>query len=885
MTDSFRKPPRFLEFVLRSVLLSGDREGLSGDFEEIYNSTRNQTGPAAARLWYVRQILACLPRYVAHIMIWRITMLYTTLKLAFRRLRRLSFQSAITVIGLAIGLAFFTLLAAFIRDDLSFDRFHEKADRIHVLTSRFQDRYLGGSHHFIAEMLEEEFPEIESAVRFAQSNEFVRVGDSIRGLRITFADAGFFSLFSFPKAVGRAPSSRFSPEGIVLTKKAAASLFGGADPLGKTLSVYIGEGYKDFLVSGLIENPPANSSIRLEGVLPFRYVFDSFGVDPNNNDFVTLPMIATTFLDIPDPAAAAALRPKLDAFNKRLYGPMWKRVNMDVPEQGFDILPLTAYHLGNVEISRFFPRSRRSYSLILGGIAFLVLLLACFNSVNLALVSGTARRKEIGVRKVIGAEKRQILGLLLSDAALTTGLALAAALGLTVLLLPSFNAFTGKQFLLFNIIQPSVLLAVFGAAVVVVLFTGIYPALRLSRFPAASLFRDEGFRGRKNRLSKVMIVFQFAVSLFLVCGLSVMSRQLRFMTTADLGYDPENILVMETMVAPNQQGEGLRIFDIFRNELEPDSRVLSVTADSGTVGDGYGGITRRYDQDGVERLFNMYLVAPGFTETLKIPLAAGRPLSFDAASLQRDEILVNRAFLQEFGVEDPVGLRISEIAVDKFPPEYTFDPLIIGIVENFYLSSLHDPILPMGIGSRGFPAIQRLRNVLVRVKPGEGPAVLAAMEAIWKRIKPDFPFRAEFLEDRLDGYYGGERNWRRIIGWSAAVALLIACMGLFGLTGINVARRTKETGIRKVLGAGAGDILFLFSRELLVWIAVANILAWPAAYYAANRWLGGFANRIDIGIGTFLLVGLLSLLIAGLTVSWHVGRAALSDPVRSLRYE
>ncbi|MCJ7680980.1 MAG: ABC transporter permease, partial [Candidatus Aminicenantes bacterium] len=749
---------------------------------------------------------------------------------------------------------------------------------------RFQDRYMGGSHHFIAEMLEEQFPEIKSAVRFAQHDNFVRLGERIIRMNLSYTDPEFFSLFSFPKAAGGS-TSRFSPEGIVLTQEAAASLFGAADPLGKTVSVFIGRSYRDFIVSGLLENIPANSSIRLEAVLPFRFVFEAFDVDPTNNDFVTLPMIATTILDIPDPAAVAALRPKLAAFNDRMYGPRWKRVNMKTPEQGMDVLPLTAYHLGDVDIFRFLPRSRRSYSLILGGIALLVLLLACFNAVNLALVSGTARLKEIGVRKVIGAERKQILGLLLSDAVLMSGLALVGAVGLTSLLLPSFNAFTGKQFSPSIFFQPSVLLMVAGALTSVILLTGVYPALDLSRFSAAALFREKGVHGRRHRLSRALIVFQFAVSVFLVFGLLVMSRQLHFMTTADLGYDPSNILIMETQVSPNQQGEGTRILEIFRNELKDDPRVLSVTADSGTVGDAYGGITRRFDQDGVEHLCEFYLVAAGYMETLKIPISAGRPLSFDDAALQRDEVLVNQAFLKDFGVDDPIGLRMSEIAVDKFPPEYTFDPLIVGVVDDFYLSSLHDPIFPMAFGSRGFPVIQRLRNVIVRVQPEEGVAVLGAMDAVWKRIKPDLPFSAEFLDDKLAGYYGQEKNWSRIVGWSAAFALLIACMGLFGLTGINVARRTKETGIRKVLGAGAGDILLLFSKDLLVWIVVANLLAWPAAYYAAQRWLGGFANRVDIGIGTFVVVGLLSLLIAGLTVSWHVGRAALSDPVHSLRYE
>jgi putative ABC transport system permease protein len=417
------------------------------------------------------------------------------------------------------------------------------------------------------------------------------------------------------------------------------------------------------------------------------------------------------------------------------------------------------------------------------------------------------------------------------------------------------------------------------------LFIGLVPALTISRSNAADVFRGRFFSQRKSRLSLILIIFQFTISVFFIAGSLVIARQLHFMTSKDLGYDPSNIILVRTQVSGERPSEAESLLNIFRNELQQDSRVLTVSADSGTVGTRNGGVIRRFDKGGVEHLVVAFLIDPDYFKTLDVPVVMGRDFSHDHSVDARDGIIVNEAFVREFKLEDPVGLRFSDFALDKFPPQYTFDPTIIGVVRDFHVFSLHEPIGAMAFGPKGLAPIQRFRNILIKVRKGDEAVLLKRLETIWTGIRPDLPFSSTFLDDALAWEYRRERNWGRIIGWSTGFALIIAGIGLFGLTAVAVIRRTKEIGIRKVLGASSADIIFLFSRDVLKWVVTSNIIAWPIAMVAARKWLEQFAYRIDIGLWMFVVAALLSLVIAATIVSWHTVRAALSDPVDSIRYE
>jgi len=815
-------------------------------------------------------------------------MVRNNLGTAFRILRKHKLTSLINIAGLGIGLAFFALLVAYVRDELTFDRFHAKADRIHILTSEFRGRFMGASHHFVAELLEREYPEVRpgSTVRYAMNTQTLRRGGRLEVKDFAFTDPGFFGLFSFDLIAGNPSQALAGRQNVVVTAAAARSM--GLDPnaLGETLSIRIGERYQDFVVSGIARDIPGNSSLRFDGLLPFDHVFEAYEIDKNNPDFVTLPMISTTFLDLPDAETAASLRAKLPALSDRLYGPMWKRIKMEPPKRGLGLLKLPDYHLGDVTVSAFLSRSRASYSWILSGIALLILVLACSNSINLSLAQSSARWKEMGMRKVIGARRGQIVGQMLTESLLVGSAALILGILGAGLLVRTFDDLTGKRLAQGGWLHFQTIAVMIVSVLAVCVLTGLFPAHALARLRTAEIFRGRSPFGRKSRLALGLIVFQFTVCLVFLIGSLVMARQLRFMSKMDLGYNPSNVLVVDTQVSPEAGEEGESLLEVFRNELQSDIRVLAVSADSGCVGSRHGSVTRRFDKNGIEHSVESFQVDRDYLCVLGIPLLAGRGFSLERPADAREGVLVNEALVKDFELENPVGQRFSDFARDKFPAEYTSDPVIIGVVRDFHVSSLHEPIVPMAFGPRPFlPTIQRFRQILVKTRPGETAGVRKSLEAIWARVRPDVPFSGRFLAEALALEYRRDRNWARIVGWSSGFSLFIACLGLFGLTAISVIRRTKETGIRMVLGARIADILWLFSKEILRWVLAAAFLAWPIAYYAARKWLQQFAYRVDIEFWVFAAAALLAFAVAGLTVSGHALRAARSDPVQSLRYE
>ncbi|MBN1272862.1 MAG: ABC transporter permease [Candidatus Aminicenantes bacterium] len=814
-------------------------------------------------------------------------MIWIHLRTAFRLFQKQKLTAVINIIGLGIGLAFFSLLVSYVRDDLTFDKFHKKAAQTYILTSEFRDRFLCGVHHFIAEMLESEFPEVPpgSTVRYAIHSQVVRKEDRLAVKNFAFTDQEFFDLFSFEMNKGNPSLALSDPHNVVITASTAQVLFSGVEPLGRTLSIRIGDNFRDFVVSGIIDDPPGNSSLSFDGLLHYSHVFESYQIDKNNNDFVTLPIFTTTFLYLPDSRKAESLKAKLPAFNHRLYDAMWERVDIKPPKQGFDLLRFPDYHLSDISSFTFVSPGDSAFSWMLAGIAFLILILAFVNSVNLTLAQSSNRLKEIGVRKVIGARKSQLIVQLSTESLLTGFLSMVLGLSTTFLLLKPFNTLTGKHIPEKALFSSPAIGIVLAAVLFVCFLLGLIPALTLSQSKTADVIRGRFLKLKKSRLSLILFIFQFAVSIFFVIGTLVITHQVHYMASKNLGYDPSHILLVETQVPGERAAEGESLFHLFRSKLQTDGRVLAVSADSGTVGTPHGSITRRYDKDGVEHTAEFFMVGADYFKTLNVPLIKGRDFSSDRMTDIQEGIVINEAFVQDFELEDPVGHHISDFAVDKLPPQYTFDPLIIGVVKDFFVFSLRHQLVPMAFAQNGFAPIQRFRNILVKVKQGKETEVLKRLENIWNQIRPDLPFSYRFLEDALAREYNQEKNWSRIAGWSAGFALLIAAMGLFGLTAVTVMRRTKETGIRKVLGASMADILLLFFRESLKWVLLSNILAFPIAFIAARKWLEQFAYRIDIGIWMFVTAALLSLLTAGLTISWYAVRAALSNPVDSLRYE
>ena len=811
-------------------------------------------------------------------------MFWNDLKSACRNLRKRKFAALVNGIGLAIGVAFFILLAAYIRDETTYDRFHPRADRIYLVTNEFRDRFYGGTPHFLGEMLKAGYPEVGDVVRLSFASCLVRFNGEIAYRDIAFADPEFLKMFHFPLVLGDPGGALADPGRIILSREAARAYFGAENPVGKRLSVRLGDGYQDFLVSGVLAPIPGNSSIRFDALVHYRNMFRAFGIDEANLDLLRLPLATATFLRLENADRAASLQAKLPALQRKIFADLFEKAGIQLPKYGMGLIRFQDYHLGDVETVFFEPRSRSSYSLILSGIALLVLLLACFNYTNLALGQAATRLKEIAVRKAVGSREIWLVRHFLAESLLQSLLASALGLALAAVLFPPFNALTGKALGLQGFRNGGPLLFLAGLVVFIGLAAGAYPAVLLSRQQTVDLFRGRSALGRKAVLSRALLVLQFAISLFFIFVTTVMAAQLHFLTAKELGFDPNHVVAIETQLPMGAGKASRELVELFRNELRSYPGVVAVTADSGLMGTQSGSLGHAYVKDGREVEVQSHMIDRDYLGALGIPLAQGRNFSPEFASDASDAALVNETLVRSFRISDPVGKRFSEIAVHDRPKGLEYDPVIIGVVKDFHDDSLHFGIAPSAFGLFD-QTFQRYRRILVKVRPNDLPGSVAQIKRTWEKICPDKPFAYEFLDDALGRQYRKERNWGRILKYSAGAAVLIACLGLFGMAALAAARRTKEIGIRKVLGAPQRQIILTLSREFLVMIGLAHLIAWPLAYWAGRRWLETFAYRTGIGSWIFVLSSGLITIISLLTLSGQALRAARTDPVRALRHE
>ena len=854
------------EAFIKAAALVGRPETIAADYYK--TNTRSLSGRPP---WESRRFMPAL--------FWNYS------KIAFRKLRRQKVYSFINIAGLAVALAFFLLIISYVRDELTFDRFHLRSDRIFQVLIKAGPFASGASTSPpLAEALTSEFPEIRRSVRFWRMDHAVGRGDKIFNQEVGYADQTFFDVFSFPLEKGDEPQALNSLSKVVLGREAARRFFGDQDPLGQMISININEKKTDFQVSGVLKDIPDNSSLRFEMLIPFDNVKLTFDM-AFEDSLVTAPIFHTTFLELHDGRQDKALKEKFQSFLNRHYGDDLRKYKLNPKDFMIGLQKFTEYHLGDVRGSAALePRSRPANSLILAGIAFLTLLLACFNYVNLSIGQSFCRFKEIGVRKTSGASRIHIIRQFLTESLVLSFLALALGFLLAAMFLPRFNAFTGRWLSISYFLRgPNIFLTV-GLALFGSLAAGSYPALVLSRLNPTQILRNKARLGGRNILGRILVVFQFGISIFLVIGTLVMIGQLRLIETQDLGYVPKNVIMVPTYSFWFGADSGERTLEIFKNELGSRPQILSVSGASGTLNAGWNpSWIAPLVKDGERIMISLFRVDPDFLRTMGITLVQGRNFSPDYAADRMESVLVNEAFVRRFGLRDPVGKRFSDFAQDPRPPGAEFKAVIIGVVEDYRFASLRQEIEPLVLSWNGDE--ERFLYVLAKVAPEGVPETISLLRNTWAKVQPDKPFHYYFLEDILAGQYERERNWGNILGSSAGFAVFIACIGLFGLTSLTVARRTKEIGIRKVLGSSVGGIVALVNREFLISVVAANFIAWPAAYFAMGRWLRNFAVRTSLGVQTFLLAAFITIGVAFLTVSFKSVKAALANPVESLRCE
>jgi putative ABC transport system permease protein len=802
------------------------------------------------------------------------------LKTAWRNLVKRKGFSFINIFGLAVGLTCFMLIAVFVYNELSYDNYPAEAENIY----RVELSVTGNGNVVVypdvdvavGQGIKHEFPEVEAVTRIFPARDFVKYGvKEFREEHLSFADSNFLQMFSIPLIQGDPASALVQPNSIVVSKDFAKKYFGNESPLGKTLS--IGTGGAAFKVTGMIDRVPDNTHFHFDAFIsrstfPTRYeTWSNLG----NFTYIRLNKNADPKkLEAKFPALVAAhVVPEVQHDMGVSLAEAQKSVNTFV----FSLRPLRDIHLYSHTKYELEPNGDIKYVYIFSVLALFILLLACVNFTNLSTARASRRAREVGVRKVLGSEKRQLIFQFLAESVLITFFALLFAYALTGILLPYFNHIAGKDisyrfFLDYRCV--SVLLLVSLAVGIV---SGIYPAFFLSGFHTIQVLKGAGAApgSQKKWLRSGLIIFQFFVSTGLIIATLIVFQQLHFMQHQKLGYDKEQVLYLQ-----NTQLLGMRdARNAFKQRLLQDTRIVNASVGTNLPGNPDMDGTQVYprekqnSENGSEIHANIFHVDYDYIPTLGISMARGRNFSKEFPT-DSFAVVINEAAVQELGWSgtDPIGKTI----VTSGQHEYT----VIGVTQDFHYASLRQKVAPLMM-ELSYPG----PGLIVRIKTTDVSLLLADIKKQWDRFNPGAPFAYYFLDEHFAQLYAAEERTRQIFSSFALIAILIASLGLFGLSAFVIEQRTKEIGIRKVLGASVRQVLTLVSKEFIFLIIIACIIAIPVTWWAMNVWLQEFAYRITIGPWVFGIAGILAIVIAIVTISFQAIRAALANPVKSLRSE
>ncbi|MDQ1352146.1 MAG: putative transport system permease protein [Acidobacteriota bacterium] len=786
------------------------------------------------------------------------------LKVAFRNVFRHKIHSFINIAGLAIGMAACLLLSLWLLDELSYDRYHENADRIYRVVYEYQVE--GGMKRIastpapLGPALVNEFPAIQKVVRFGENGFLVRYRDRMFHESVFFADPDIFEVFTFPLLAGNPKTALKEPFSILISEEMRDKYFGNDDPVGKIITL---NERRDFKISGVFKNIPGNSHFRFQFLGYFNDFaashFDQWGIA----NYYTYILTSKDF-------SMETFQEKMPQFIEKYKGKKF----LDIFKTSYFLQPLASIHLHSQLRNEIEPNRTMGTIYIFSVIALFILLIACLNYINLATARYVNRAKEVGLRKILGATRPQLIKQFLGESFLFAIIAMILAVFLVELFLPIFNALSAKKLEIHYFSNLFILPGIIGIMLLVGLFSGIFPALHIAMFqPINALKGIFKIDSKISSMRKPLVLFQFIISIvFVICSILI-ANQLHYIKTKTLGYDKENIINI-----PIYSKLALEKYETIKNEFLKYADISAVCA-SNFFPAKTSVYNTNYWHEGVGineyPMISCLMVDADSLEAFRIKLIGGRNFSRQFPSDIERAFILNRSAVNEFGwtLASAIG---KDFSVGGNPKG-----TVIGVVEDFHFESLQRQIRPLAllIYPQGFS------HFSVRINPHNVPDAIRFIKNKWQELVPGQLFEYSFLDEDVDRLYKTEMRLGKIFLIAASLAIIIACLGLFGLAAFTAEQRTKEIGIRKVLGASASEIVLLLSKEFTRWVLLANIVAWPIAWYAMHKWLQSFAYRITILPWPFILAGLLAFLIALLTVSYKAIRAAAVNPVNALRYE
>ncbi|MFY0683852.1 MAG: ABC transporter permease [Balneola sp.] len=785
-------------------------------------------------------------------------MLKNYIKIALRHLKKYKTYTSINLIGLSVGLAVCIIITLWVRYETSYDKYHEHANDIY----RVLNGPSAATQPPLAPTLKAEYPDlIEDIVRFWPTqapSDLVNNGQVFTERNITFTDPSIFNVFTHPLVDGNPETALSSPNSILISQSLAKKFFKEENPMGESIKMW----GTDLEVTGIFEDVPLNSHHRFEALVSIDLLKNYMGnmVDSWSwNGFYTYVLL--------DQSTNTS---EVERVLTSIYS---KYMNEDYNEAHLQPLSDIYFNPQDKDIGVAF--GNLNYVYILATIAIFVLIIACVNFMNLATAHASLRTKEVGMRKTLGADKFQLTTQFLSEAFILSFTALLLALFWVELALPFFSSFTEKPLeALFNYDLTSIL-SLISLTLIVGIIAGSYPAFFLSGFKPINAFKSKSNSGIGSSvlLRKGLVSFQFAISTFMIIAALTVFLQLRFMQNKDLGFDDDYVMVMEAKNYP-----------LLYDQVNKLPGVESMSAAYNVPGQRFPFYPFRTEEMASDSLPTMRTlrVNPGFLETLGIRMESGRSFDEERSTDLTNSFVINSSAAKYLGWEDPIGKKMYwyNFSEDGTSFEIAKEGLVIGVVDDFNYASLHNPIEPLVIH-----VSQQVNSAVIRVKPNQVESTLAGVRRIWDETSGGSPFWYYFLDEELDNKYQSELKLGQVFGGLTSLALLISCLGLFGLTVFTTNQRAKEIGIRKVLGASVASIITLLSKDFLKLVLIGFAFAIPIGWYTMNTWLTDFAYKINLGVGIFLFAGCSAVFIALLTVSWQSAKAASANPVNSLKNE
>ncbi len=807
-------------------------------------------------------------------------MIKNLIKIAIRNIWKRKLFSLINIFGLTIGITCFFLIIVNVRDEFSYDNFHEDKDRIYrvALERIYPDNvvFYAIIPFSIGEAMENDFPEVEDMTRLfslGQTVVFQYEDQTYEEDKLLFVEPNFFDMFSIPLIQGDPKTVFSTPNSILMTRDTALKYFGDEDPVGKFLITPQGE----VLVSGVVENLPKNSHLEFDFLVPLSVT----GIQ-NQTNYVSFS--ALTYIKLNQNASPDEIETKMPALVEQYAaGQIQAQTGISFSDytaagNGYNYFmqPIQDIHLHSNLISEIKPNGNITYVYVQIAIAFFLIIIACINFMNLATAQSTSRAREVGIRKIVGSTRGSLIRQFLLESLVMSFISLVLAVVLIQLILPMFNQLTRKQLDLQNLLDPFNIFLFLAIGIVVGIFAGSYPSFVLSAFQPVTVLKGKFTTSRGGtRLRNTLVVFQFALSIILISMTILVFKQMNFIQNKDIGFKKDNIVVVERVFSLQTQCES------FKQELKTIPGVIQASGANTLVQGGfYAGDFFRSDRDREVKTTRGMVIDEDFIDTLGLEILEGR--GFSKEFNDDRNLLVNESTIREFGWTDPVGMKIRRMgdSNDQDTGEYT----VIGVVKDFHYESLHKDIDSFMFFN--YPEEQQVyTNLNIKIRPQNVGETLAAIEKKWTQFIPGQPFSYFFLDDRLSELYNNEKTSGQIFNVFSILTIFIACVGLFGLSAYMATQRTKEIGIRKVLGSTSSKIVVLLSKDFSKLVLFALLPAVPISWLVMNSWLKSFVYRTNISIWIFLVAGLAAMVVAQITVSFQALKAANIQPADAIRSE